>query len=101
MLTSHCAARSYNAAARNCCPCLLATLAVNLEDINHSLLVAQPVDYPRQAEHVTAIPSPCEKTAFLSHIYIYKRSFRQDRLGTIIGKTQNKMPFFAPSPILW
>jgi hypothetical protein len=71
MLTSHCAARSYNAAARNCCPCLLATLAVNLEDINHSLLVAQPVDYPRQAEHVTAIPSPCEKTAFFEpYIYI-------------------------------
>jgi hypothetical protein len=53
------------------CPCLLATLAVNLEDINHSLLVAQPVDYPRQAEHVTAIPSPCEKTAFFEpYIYI-------------------------------
>ena len=36
------------------------------------------------------------KTAFLSHLYIYKRSFCQDRLGTNIGKTQKKMPFFAP-----
>ena len=37
----------------------------------------------------------CEKRHFCA-IYISKRSFCQAGLGTNIGKTQKKMPFFAP-----
>jgi hypothetical protein len=41
------------------------------------------------------LPNACEKRHFCA-IYIPKRTFCQDRLGTNIGKTPKKMPFSAP-----
>jgi hypothetical protein len=37
------------------------------------------------------------KTVFLSHLYIYKRSFYQDRLGTNIGRALKKETVFSSS----
>jgi hypothetical protein len=42
----------------------------------------------------------CEKTAFLSHLYIKKRKNCQDRLGTNIGKLKNDAVFSGARIIL-
>jgi hypothetical protein len=40
--------------------------------------------------------SPAKNATLFGAIYVQKRSFCQDRLGTNIRKTPKKMAFFAP-----
>ena len=44
--------------------------------------------------HIVLNVSPCNKTVYLSHLYM-KRTFYQDRLGTNIGKNQKRDRFLT------
>jgi hypothetical protein len=59
-------------------------------------------DYSSLIKSLDFTPRQVRKRHFLSHLYIKKMMFYQDRLGTNIGKTQKRMAFpYSSRPSVW